>query len=214
MNIKKYLDYTNLKEDATAEDIRKLCKDAVKHKVAAVCIYLAWVSLASSLLRKSNVRVCTVVGFPTGDDSTWSKVNATSNAVHLGADEIDMVMNWKQLKEKQIDSVRHEIQAVRDVCGDRILKVIIEAGALTDIEKKYACVIAEDAGADFVKTSTGFFKDKDGNKKGATVGDVTLMKNVVGPRMRVKAAGGIKDAKFGQLLINVGASRLGTSTLL
>ena len=205
MAIAGYIDHTLLAADAKKEDIVRICAEAKEHHFASVCVNSCWVSLASSLLRGTGVHVCTVVGFPLGAMETSSKAVEAADAVRNGADEIDMVMNIGFLKSGMKDEVLEDMKAVRAACSGRILKVIIETCLLTDDEKREACVLAEKAGADFVKTSTGF------SKGGATVHDVALMKSVVGDRLGVKASGGVRDYATAKSMIDAGATRIGAS---
>ena len=205
MAIAGYIDHTLLAADAKKEDIVRICAEAKEHHFASVCVNSCWVSLASSLLRGTGVHVCTVVGFPLGAMETSSKAVEAADAVRNGADEIDMVMNIGFLKSGMKDEVLDDMKAVRAACSGRILKVIIETCLLTDDEKREACVLAEKAGADFVKTSTGF------SKGGATVHDVALMKSVVGDRLGVKASGGVRDYATAKAMIEAGATRIGAS---
>ena len=205
MDIAKYIDHTALAADATKEKIETLCKEAVEYKFASVCVNSCWVPLASSLLKGSGVKVCTVVGFPLGAMDSSSKANEAATAVENGAEEVDMVINIGFLKSGMLDEVLDDIKAVRKATEGKILKVIIETCLLTDDEKKTACMLSEKAGADFVKTSTGF------STGGATVEDVVLMKEMVGDRLSVKASGGIRDYKSAMAMIENGASRIGAS---
>lgn len=204
-NYAKYIDSTVLKADATQKDIENLCAEAREYKFKSVCINPTWISLAKKLLEGSGVLVCTVIGFPLGAMTTESKVFEASDAVKKGADEVDMVINIGKLKSGDKDYVQHEIHAIKQAIGSHTLKVIIECCLLTDMEKEAACQLAKAAGADFVKTSTGF------SKSGATVNDIKLMRATVGPSMGVKAAGGIRDKAFMEELIKAGATRIGTS---
>ncbi len=205
MKYEKYIDNTLLKADATKEDIIKLCNESIKFNFKSVCINPSFVSLAHELLKDSEVLVCTVIGFPLGANTTETKVFETENAIKNGADEIDMVINIGWLKDKQYDNLLNEIKSIKSVCKDKILKVIIEACLLTDEEKVKICQISEQAGADFVKTSTGF------SLHGATVHDVSLMRNSVSEKVQVKASGGIKTHEQMLDMISAGATRIGTS---
>jgi len=209
MNINpKIIDHTNLKLDATEKDIEKLCIEAKKYGFGTVCIRPNYVALAKNFLKDTPVKVCTVIGFHTGLNSTEEKVKEAEKAIIDGADELDMVINLDALKSDEFDYVKNDISSVKKVAKDKILKVIIEAGVLSKKQKKKACQLAEDAGADFVKTSTGFAKDEKGNKLGATIKDVELIKSVVGNRLGIKAAGGISTSDFTQKLIEAGATRI------
>ena len=205
MDIAKYIDHTVLAADARKEKIEALCKEAYQNGFASVCVNSCWVSLAAKLLEGTEVKVCTVVGFPLGAMDSVSKADEASNAVRNGADEIDMVINIGFLKSGMYDEALEDIREVRKATEGKTLKVIIETCLLTDEEKRKACELSEEAGADFVKTSTGF------STGGATVEDVALMKSVVGDRLRVKASGGIRDYKTAKAMIEAGASRIGAS---
>jgi deoxyribose-phosphate aldolase len=204
MELAKYIDHTVLKGQATIADIKQLCKEAKQYGFASVCVNPVWVPLCSLLLKDAEIKVCTVVGFPLGANSSAAKAFEADLAVKEGADEIDMVVNIGALKSNMLDTVEHDIKAVREVCPGKILKVIIETSYLSEGEKRTVCNIAAACGADFVKTSTGF------SDKGATVGDVELMKAASG--IKVKASGGIKTKEDALKMINAGASRLGTSS--
>ena len=206
MELNKYIDHTLLKADATAKDIEKLCLEAKEYDFASVCINPSRVRQAAELLKESDVKVCTVIGFPLGATSTESKVFETKQAILDGASEIDMVINIGYIKDKNFDAVRDDIKAVNDVKDDAILKVIIETCLLNDEEKVMACNLAVDAGADFVKTSTGF------STGGAKVNDVVLMKKTVGDKAKVKASGGIKTHGEAVSMIAAGADRIGASS--
>lgn len=201
------IDHTILKPDASQDQIAQLCFEARKHGFASVCVNPTNVKLCAELLEGSGIPVCTVVGFPLGATPTDVKVFETQEAIRDGAKEVDMVINIGALKSRDYELVERDIASVARVChaGDAILKVIIEAALLTDEEKVVACQLAKVAGADFVKTSTGF------GPGGATVEDVALMRHVVGPAMGVKAAGGISTFEDAQKMIAAGASRLGAS---
>ena len=205
MDIAKYIDHTVLAADARKERIEALCKEAYQHGFASVCVNSCWVSMAAKLLEGTEVKVCTVVGFPLGAMDSVSKADEARNAVRNGADEIDMVINIGFLKSGMYDEALEDIREVRKAAEGKTLKVIIETCLLTDEEKRKACELSEEAGADFVKTSTGF------STGGATVEDVALMKSVVGDRLRVKASGGIRDYKTAKAMIEAGASRIGAS---
>ena len=195
-----------LNQDATPEQITKLCEEAKQYNFMSVCVNPAYVPLAASVLENSDVKVCTVVGFPLGMNLTKTKLQETELALSLGADEIDMVINVGMLKDHQDEYVLQEISLLKQSCGSKILKVIIETCLLTDEEKVRACKLAKEAGADFVKTSTGF------STGGATVHDVKLMRETVGNDMGVKASGGVKTHQDLLDMIEAGASRIGTSS--
>lgn len=202
----KYFDHTILKADATTADVDKICDEALEYGFASVCVNEYYTAHVANRLVGSDVKVCTVVGFPLGMMSSQMKANEAALAVNKGAQEIDMVINVGALKEGKDKLVRADIALVKAACKDKaILKVIIETCLLTDEEKVRACVLAKEAGADFVKTSTGF------STGGATASDVALMRKTVGPDMGVKASGGIRDKATAQAMIAAGANRLGTS---
>ncbi len=205
MEINRYIDHTLLAADATKDRIIKLCNEAKEYHFASVCVNSCWVKLCSELLSGSGVEVCTVVGFPLGAMVTKAKAYEAECAVADGADEVDMVINIGSLKDGDYNAVEDDIRAVKKACGDKLLKVIIECCLLTDDEKRKACELSEKAGADYVKTSTGF------SKGGATPEDVALMRTAVGERLGVKAAGGIRDRATAEKMIASGASRLGCS---
>ena len=211
-DLAKMIDHTLLRPNATVKDVLKLCDEALKYRFASVCVSPCYVSLAAKALRDSPVRVGTVVGFPLGSSTTQTKVFEASEAVRNGALEIDMVINIGMLKSGDLNYVRKDIEevvkTVKNLVSNAIVKVIIETGYLTREEKITACKLAVEAGADFVKTSTGF------GPKGATVEDVKLMKSVVGDRAGVKAAGGIRTLSQALAMIKAGASRIGTSTAI
>lgn len=202
-----FIDHTLLKPDATQEEVAQLCFEARKYNFISVVVNPSYVKLCSQLLEGSPVRVCTVVGFPLGATPTDVKVFETQQALREGANEVDMVINVGALKSRDYELVERDIASVARAChaDNVILKVIIEAALLTDEEKVVACQLAKVAGADFVKTSTGF------GPGGATLEDVALMRRVVGPTIGVKAAGGIKTYADAQKMIAAGASRIGAS---
>jgi deoxyribose-phosphate aldolase len=200
------IDHTLLKPTATRDEIAILCDEAKRYRFASVCIQPCYVSLAAQLLRLTNVKVCTVAGFPLGANRPETKAYEAERAIADGAHEIDMVANICALKSKDDELVERDIRAVVDACRSIVVsKVIIEAALLTDDEKVRICRIAKAAGADFVKTSTGF------GPGGATAHDVRLMRATVGEEMGVKAAGGIRDAETAREMIEAGASRIGAS---
>jgi deoxyribose-phosphate aldolase len=201
------IDHTLLKPDAVEAQIRQLCRDADAFGFASVCVNPTWVPLCAELLEKSAPKVCAVVGFPLGAMRTPAKAFEALEVIAAGAEEIDMVINVGLLRDGRFDEVRDDVAAVVDACheSDVILKVIIEAGLLTDEEKVAACLLCQDADADFVKTSTGF------NAGGATVWDVALMRAAVGPEMGVKAAGGVGNAADAGRMVAAGATRIGAS---
>ena len=202
-------DHTILKADATREQVEKVCKEALEQGFASVCVNSYYTACVAELLKDSEVKTCTVVGFPLGQMSTRAKREETLAAVEDGAEEIDMVLNIGALKDRMFDVVEQDIRAVKEACGPEVLlKVIIETCLLTDEEKIEACTLAKAAGADFVKTSTGF------STGGAKVEDVALMRKTVGDSMGVKASGGIHDREFAERLEEAGANRLGTSATM
>lgn len=206
MSIASYIDHTLLKQDATGAQIDQLCAEAAQYHFASVCVNPYYVPRCVKNLKGTDVKVCTVVGFPLGATTTESKVFETLQAVASGATEIDMVINVCALKSGHIKGVEQEIQAlVAAVEGKAILKVIIETCLLTDEEKVLACQIAKRCGAEFVKTSTGF------STGGATVEDIALMRKTVGPDMGVKASGGIRDYAKAKAMVEAGATRIGAS---
>ena len=204
-NIASYIDHTMLAPQATVSQIRKLCEEAVKYHFASVCVNSCHVALCAELLKGTGVNVCTVVGFPLGAMSTKAKAFEAECAVADGAVEIDMVINVGALKDENWTFVEDDIRAVKKACGGKILKVILETCLLTDDEIVRACQLSEAAGADYVKTSTGF------SKGGATAEAVSLMRKTVGDRLGVKASGGIRDRESALKMIEAGASRLGCS---
>lgn len=205
--VARHIDHTLLKPDATRDEILKVCEEGVRYGFASVCINPIWVREAACALRGSGVKVCTVIGFPLGANSPDTKAYEARRSIFDGASELDMVINVGALKSGDNDLVSRDIRGVVEVAHESgyICKVIIETALLTDDEKVSACLIAKDAGADFVKTSTGFAKG------GATVADVALMRRVVGGQMGVKASGGVKDLKQAQEMIHAGATRIGAS---
>lgn len=205
-DLAQYIDHTLLKADATAGQIDKLCEEAREHQFCSVCVNTTWVVRCVDNLRDTGIKVCCVVGFPLGAMSSESKKNEAEYARQNGAAEIDMVMNIGALKDRNIKQVEQDIKGVREACGhDGVLKVIIETALLTTEEIVLASEITQKAGADFVKTSTGF------STHGATPEHVALMRQTVGPGMGVKAAGGVRTLEDAQAMINAGANRLGTS---
>ena len=202
--ILKHVDHTLLSPQATWDEIRQICDDAIKYHTASVCIPPSYVSQASKYLGE-KVKVCTVIGFPNGYSTTAVKAFETEDALANGAKEIDMVINIGRLKNKEYDAVREDIRAVKQAVGDKVLKVIIETCLLTDEEKEKMCDIVCEAGADYIKTSTGF------STAGATFHDVELMVKGVRGRCKVKAAGGISTVDDMEKFLALGADRLGTS---
>jgi deoxyribose-phosphate aldolase len=207
INVASMIDHTLLKADATMEQIVHLCKEANVYKFASVCVNPTWVRLASEQLAGSEVKVCTVIGFPLGASTSETKAFETKNAIENGADEVDMVINIGALKDGNDTLVENDIKAVVDAAkGKALTKVIIETSLLTEEEKVRACQLAVKAGADFVKTSTGF------STGGATREDISLMRQTVGPEIGVKASGGVRNTEDAQTLIAAGATRIGASS--
>lgn len=199
------IDHTLLKSNATETEVAKLCEEAKKYRFASVCINPSWVGLSANLLRGSTVKVCTVVGFPLGATSTTAKAVEARDAIAAGADEVDMVMNVGAMKSGNTAAVFDDIRALREATRGRILKVILETAFLTREEKIKACELAKAAGADFVKTSTGF------GPGGATVEDIQLMRQTVGPLLGVKASGGVRTREDALKMVQAGATRIGAS---
>lgn len=207
MNLAKYIDHTILKADAQKEDVRKICKEAIENDFYSVCVNSSYVPFVKKLLKNTDVKVTSVVGFPLGAMDTNTKAFETKTAIQNGADEIDMVINISALKDRDYEYVLSDIlKIVEEVKDKAILKVIIETCLLTEEEKIMACKLSMEAGAHFVKTSTGF------STGGATVEDIQLMKSIVGDKLGVKASGGIKTKEKALQMIEAGANRLGTSS--
>ena len=206
MKLNKYIDHTLLKPDASQEQIATLIEEAKKYDFASVCVNPTWVSFAAQALKGTDVKVCTVIGFPLGANTPELKAFETSDAIQNGANEVDMVINIGALKSRNFDLVERDIRAVVEAAKGTLVKVIIETCLLTDDEKVKACQIAQKAGADFVKTSTGF------STGGATVADVALMRKTVGPDMGVKASGGARSYEDALAFIKAGATRIGASS--
>ena len=206
-NISSMIDHTILKADATREMVKTLCEEAIEYKFAAVCVNPYHVEYCSELLKNSDVKVATVIGFPLGANTRETKAFETIDSINKGADEVDMVINIGALKDKNYDLVKEDIESVvKAANGKAIVKVIIETSLLTEEEKAKACELSLEAKADFVKTSTGF------STGGATVEDVKLMKSIVGNNMEIKASGGVRDLETAKSMIEAGATRLGTSS--
>lgn len=205
--IMTHVDHTLLTQTATWEEIKQICDDAITYQTASVCIPPCYVKAASDYL-DGKVAVCTVIGFPNGYSTTAVKALETEEAIRNGADEIDMVINLGMLRDKRFDEVEAEIRALKKICGNKILKVIIETCLLTEEEKIKMCGIVTTAGADFIKTSTGF------SSAGATPEDIRLFAEYVGKGVRIKAAGGIKSFADAETYLSLGAERLGTSRLV
>ena len=206
MKLNKYIDHTILKPETTQEQVEKILAEAKEYDFASVCVNPTCVALAAESLKDSDVKVCTVIGFPLGANTPAVKAFETKDAISNGADEIDMVINIGALKTGNYDLVLEDIKAVVAASGDKLVKVIIEACLLTDDEKVKACQLSQEAGADYVKTSTGF------STGGATVADVALMRKTVGPDMGVKASGGARSYEDAIAFIEAGASRIGASS--
>jgi len=205
MKFEKYFDHTILKPEATKNEVNQICIEAIQYGFASVCVNECYTSYVAGVLKGTGIATCVVIGFPLGASSTAVKVFETQSAIHNGADEIDMVINIGELKDQQYESVQDDIKQVKLACQGKILKVIIEACLLTDEEIVKVCELSVAAGADFVKTSTGF------SNAGATVEAVALMKKTVNGKAKVKAAGGIRDVEIAKAMIEAGADRLGTS---
>ena len=206
-DILSMVDHTLLLQTATWEEIKGICEDGIKYETASVCIPACYVKQAKDYV-KDKCKICTVIGFPNGNYTTEVKVFETKDALTNGADEIDMVINVGMLKAGEYEYVLNEIKAIKEACGEHILKVIIETCLLTDEEKRKMCEIVTEAGADFIKTSTGF------STAGATFADVELFAKYVGENVKIKAAGGIASMKDAEKFIELGASRLGTSRIV
>lgn len=202
-----YVDHTLLKQESTWEEIKGICDDAIAYQTASVCIPPCYVKQAAEYLQ-GRIPVCTVIGFPNGNMTTAAKAFETRDAIANGAKEIDMVINIGMLKAGNTDYVRNEIRTLKEICGDLILKVIIETCLLTDEEKVTMCHIVTETGADFIKTSTGF------STAGATFADIELFARNVGPGVRIKAAGGIASLDDAEKFLALGATRLGTSRIV
>lgn len=205
MNLSKYIDHTLLKATATENDIIQLCKEAIEYNFFAVCVNSSYVELCKKTLANSTIKIASVVGFPLGAMDTLSKIKEAENAKNNGADEIDMVINIGFLKDKKLDLVENEIRLIKKAIGNNVLKVIIETCYLTDEEKKIATQLTVNAGADFVKTSTGF------GTGGATLEDIAMMKSITQNKIKIKASGGIRDFETAIQYINLGVDRIGTS---
>jgi len=207
-SVSTYIDHTNLSQIAKKLDIEKLCKEAIDNNFVAVCINPVYVPLASDILNGENPKVCTVIGFPLGADSTEMKFAESRYLTHKGAEELDMVVNIAAIKERNTELIKNEISKIVDASDGNCVKVIIETCLLTDDEKKFASESAMDAGADFIKTSTGF------SLSGATEKDVKLIRKIVGSDMGIKASGGIKTLSDLKKLVKAGADRIGTSNAI
>ncbi|MDC2863358.1 deoxyribose-phosphate aldolase [Bacillus sp. BP-3] len=207
MNYAKLIDHTALKPDTKKEAIVTLCQEAKQHDFASVCVNPTWIETAAELLKGTDVKVCTVIGFPLGANTPETKAFETTDAIAKGATEVDMVINIGALKDKNDALVERDVRAVVEAAkGKALVKIIIETCLLTEEEKVRACELSVKAGVDFVKTSTGF------STGGATVEDVALMRKTVGPNIGVKASGGVRDEKGMDAMIEAGATRIGTSS--
>ena len=203
--ILKHVDHTLLLQGATWEEIRQICDDGIKYQTASVCIPPCYVKQASEYVQ-GKVAICTVIGFPNGNMTTKTKEFETKDAIENGADEIDMVMNIGWLKDKKYQDVEQEIRTLKEACGDKILKVIIETCLLTEEEKIKMCELVTNAGADYIKTSTGF------GTGGATIEDIRLFAQNIGPDVKMKAAGGVKSREDLEIFLEAGCDRIGTSS--
>lgn len=205
--ILKHVDHTLLRQTATWQEIKQICDDAIKYQTASVCIPPCYVKQASEYV-KGNVKICTVIGFPNGYMTTKAKEFETKDAIANGASEIDMVINIGWLKDKKYELIEEEIITLKEACGENVLKVIIETCFLTDEEKIKMCEIVTRAGADYIKTSTGF------GGGGATFSDIELFSRNIGPNVKMKAAGGISSMEDAEKFLSLGADRLGTSRII
>ena len=207
-NILSKVDHTLLLQNATWEEIKVLCDDAVKYGTASVCVAPSFVKRCADYLKDADVLVCTVIGFPNGYSTTETKVFETKNAIENGADEIDMVINIGDVKMGEYDKILSEIKSIKQACGEKTLKVIIETCLLTDDEKVRMCRVVSESGADFIKTSTGF------SAAGATFDDIKLFSDNIEKHVKIKAAGGISSIEDAEKFIELGADRLGTSRIV
>ncbi|MGM0844190.1 MAG: deoxyribose-phosphate aldolase [Bacillota bacterium] len=206
-NIAKMIDHTLLKADSTKDQVTKICEEAKEYNFASVCVNPGWVKYSAQLLQGTDVKVCTVIGFPLGATTSETKAFETRDAIEKGATEVDMVINISALKDGNDEVVKQDIQAVTEAAkGKALTKVIIETSLLTDEEKVRACRLAVEAGTDFVKTSTGF------STGGATIEDIKLMRETVGPNIGVKASGGVRSVEDAKNMIEAGATRIGASS--
>lgn len=206
MDLNRFIDHTLLSASATSADIKKLCEEAVTHNFYAVCVNSSYIETAKAYLKGSQVKLAATVGFPLGAALAVSKIEEARKAVLEGADEIDMVINIGFLKDGKKAEVEEEIAAIKNTIGNKVLKVIIETCYLSEKEIRLACEMALKAGADFVKTSTGF------GSRGASLEDIRIMREVVGDRMKIKASGGIRDAGTAMEYVELGVDRIGTSS--
>lgn len=201
-----YIDHTLLKPDSTKNQIKQLCKEAIEYNFASVCVHPHYVKMAAEFLKISAVKVCSVIGFPLGANTTATKVFEAQNAIKNGADEVDMVINVSWLKDKAYDKLESEITSIKSKIGQHTLKVIIEISLLTDDEITAVSQLVSNSGADFIKTSTGF------GAHGATLEAVQLMKENISDHLQIKASGGIRDYKTAKAYVDLGVTRLGTSS--
>ena len=208
INIAQYIDYTLLKPTATFADIEKLCQEALSYHFFSVCVNSSYISYAKNLLKESPTKLCSVVGFPLGAMSPLAKANEATIALEEGADEIDMVMNIGWFLSGQIHKVLEEVSQIKRITGNKVLKLIIETCYLSEAQKRLACQMGVDAGADFIKTSTGF------GTGGATLSDVRLMKEVVGNQALIKASGGIRTREVALEYLALGVSRIGAPAII
>ena len=206
MHLNKFIDHTLLSANATSKDIEKLCEEAITHEFYAVCVNSCYIKTAKEYLKNSEVKIAATVGFPLGAMDGRAKVEEARQAVFDGADEIDMVINIGFLKDRRNDKVQEEIEGIKKTIGAKVLKVIIETCYLIEEEIRLACELALKAGADFVKTSTGF------GSRGASLEDIKIMKEVAAGKMKIKASGGIRDAATAREYIDLGVERIGTSS--
>ena len=207
-SIAQYIDYTLMKPTATFADIEKLCQEALSYHFFSVCVNSSYISYSKNLLKESPTKLCSVVGFPLGAMSPLAKANETTIALEEGADEIDMVMNIGWFLSGQIHKVLEEVSQIKKITGNKVLKLIIETCYLSEAQKRLACQMGVDAGADFIKTSTGF------GTGGATLGDVQLMKEVIGENALIKASGGIRTREVALEYLTLGVSRIGASAII
>ncbi|MCI6190519.1 MAG: deoxyribose-phosphate aldolase [Clostridium sp.] len=205
--ILKRVDHTLLKQVCTFEEIKKLCDEGIEYNVASVCIPPSYVKRAKEYV-KENLKICTVIGFPNGYSTKETKIFECKDAIKNGADEIDMVVNLGDIKSGEFKAVEEEIKEIKEICGDHILKVIVETCFLTEEEKIKLCEVVTNAKADYIKTSTGF------GTNGATKEDIILFSKHIGPNVKIKASGGVKNLKIAEEFIKLGADRLGTSSII
>ena len=205
--ILKRVDHTLLKQVCTFEEIKKLCDEGIEYNVASVCIPPSYVKRAKEYV-KENLKICTVIGFPNGYSTKETKIFECKDAIKNGADEIDMVVNLGDIKSGEFKAVEEEIKEIKEICGEHILKVIVETCFLTEEEKIRLCEVVTNAKADYIKTSTGF------GTNGATKEDIILFSKHIGPNVKIKASGGVKNLKIAEEFIKLGADRLGTSSII